>query len=116
MFVYDFPASQAALAKINPQDPRVADRFEVYFKGIELANGFHELDNPQEQLARFELDNVKRQQMGLSEQPIDYHLISALESGLPECAGVALGVDRLIMLALGEDHIDKVTAFPFPRA
>lgn len=116
VFVYDFPASQAALAKINPNDPRVADRFEVYFRGIELANGFHELDNAKEQLARFEQDNRKRLQMGLEEQPIDYHLIAALESGLPECAGVALGIDRLIMLALGEDHIDKVTAFPFPRA
>lgn len=115
-FVYDFPASQAALAKINPNDPRVADRFEVYFKGIELANGFHELDNAQEQLRRFEQDNHKRVEMGLAEQPIDYHLIAALQSGLPECAGVALGVDRLIMLALGCDHIDQVTAFPFPIA
>lgn len=115
-FVYDFPASQAALAKINQQDPRVADRFEVYFKGIELANGFHELDNPTEQLARFEHDNAKRIEMGLEPQPIDYHLISALEAGLPHCAGVALGIDRLIMLAIGVDHIDKVTAFPFPRA
>ncbi|MBE3652638.1 elongation factor P--(R)-beta-lysine ligase [Vibrio navarrensis] len=115
-FVYDFPASQAALAKINPNDPRVADRFEVYFKGIELANGFHELDNAQEQLRRFEQDNRKRVDMGLAEQPIDYHLIAALQSGLPECAGVALGVDRLIMLALGCDHIDQVTAFPFPIA
>ncbi|HCG7439921.1 TPA: elongation factor P--(R)-beta-lysine ligase [Vibrio parahaemolyticus] len=115
-FVYDFPASQAALAKINPQDHRVADRFEVYFKGIELANGFHELDNPKEQLARFEQDNVKRIEMGLKPQPIDYHLISALEAGLPDCAGVALGIDRLIMLALGCDHIDQVTAFPFPIA
>ncbi|EGR2797687.1 elongation factor P--(R)-beta-lysine ligase [Vibrio navarrensis] len=115
-FVYDFPASQAALAKINPNDPRVADRFEVYFKGIELANGFHELDNAQEQLRRFEQDNSKRVEMGLAEQPIDYHLIAALQSGLPECAGVALGVDRLIMLALGCDHIDQVTAFPFPIA
>ncbi|WJG21390.1 elongation factor P--(R)-beta-lysine ligase [Vibrio furnissii] len=115
-FVYDFPASQAALAKINPNDARVADRFEVYFKGIELANGFHELDNPREQLARFEADNAKRIAMGLAPQPIDYHLIAALEAGLPACAGVALGIDRLIMLALGEDHIDKVTAFPFPRA
>ncbi|WP_417870557.1 elongation factor P--(R)-beta-lysine ligase [Vibrio furnissii] len=115
-FVYDFPASQAALAKINPNDARVADRFEVYFKGIELANGFHELDNPREQLARFEVDNAKRIAMGLPPQPIDYHLIAALEAGLPACAGVALGIDRLIMLALGEDHIDKVTAFPFPRA
>lgn len=115
-FVYDFPASQAALAKINPQDHRVADRFEVYFKGIELANGFHELDNPKEQLARFEQDNAKRLDMGLKQQPIDYHLISALEAGLPDCAGVALGIDRLIMLALGCDHIDQVTAFPFPIA
>ncbi|EPN4956211.1 elongation factor P--(R)-beta-lysine ligase [Vibrio diabolicus] len=115
-FVYDFPASQAALAKINPQDHRVADRFEVYFKGIELANGFHELDNPKEQLARFEQDNAKRLDMGLKPQPIDYHLISALEAGLPDCAGVALGIDRLIMLALGCDHIDQVTAFPFSIA
>lgn len=115
-FVYDFPASQAALAKINLQDPRVADRFEVYFKGIELANGFHELDNPREQLKRFESDNAKRIEMGLSPQPIDHNLIAALESGLPECAGVALGIDRLIMLAIGCDHIDQVTAFPFPIA
>ena len=115
-FVYDFPASQAALAKINRNDSRVADRFEVYFKGMELANGFHELDNPAEQLARFEQDNAKRLEMGLNAQPIDFHLIEALKSGLPECAGVALGVDRLIMLALGCEHIDQVTAFPFPRA
>ncbi|MFC5076347.1 elongation factor P--(R)-beta-lysine ligase [Vibrio thalassae] len=115
-FVYDFPSSQAALAKVNPKDERVADRFEVYFKGIELANGFHELDNPNEQLARFEEDNRKRQQMGLPQQPIDYHLIEALKSGLPACAGVALGIDRLIMLALGAAHIDEVVAFPFPRA
>ncbi|GAL14365.1 translation elongation factor P Lys34:lysine transferase [Vibrio astriarenae] len=115
-FVYDFPASQAALAKINPQDQRVADRFEVYFKGIELANGFHELDNPDEQLARFEQDNQKRLEMGLKPQPIDYHLIEALKAGLPNCAGVALGIDRLIMLALNCEHIDQVTAFAFPRA
>ncbi|PFG55072.1 lysyl-tRNA synthetase class 2 [Vibrio sp. ES.051] len=115
-FVYDFPASQAALAKINLHDHRVADRFEVYFKGIELANGFHELDNPNEQLARFEQDNAKRVGMGLKPQPIDYHLIAALKAGLPNCAGVALGIDRLIMLALGCDHIDQVTAFPFPIA
>ncbi len=115
-FVFDFPASQAALAKINPQDPRVADRFEIYFKGIELANGFHELDNPAEQLKRFEEDNLKREEMGLAPQPVDYHLIEALKAGLPDCAGVALGIDRLIMLSLGCDHIDQVTAFPFPRA
>ncbi len=115
-FVYDFPASQAALAKLNKSDPRVADRFEVYYKGIELANGFHELDNPTEQLARFEQDNSKRMIMGLLPQPIDHHLIAALEHGLPTCSGVALGVDRLIMLALECDHIDDVTAFSFPIA
>lgn len=115
-FVYDFPASQAALAKVNPNDPRVAERFEVYFKGIELANGFHELDDSQEQRKRFEQDNEKRLEMGLTAQPIDEHLIAALEAGLPPCAGVALGIDRLIMLALQLKHIDQVTAFPFPRA
>lgn len=116
VFVYDFPASQAALAKINPNDSRVAERFEVYFKGIELANGFHELDNPAEQLARFESDNQQRVAMGLSTQPIDHNLIEALKAGLPNCAGVALGIDRLIMLALNCNHIDQVTAFSFPRA
>jgi lysyl-tRNA synthetase class 2 len=116
VFVFDFPASQAALARINPTDDRVAERFELYFKGIELANGFHELDNPQEQLKRFEQDNAKRQALGLSIQPIDFNLIAALESGLPSCAGVAMGIDRLIMLALGFTHIEQVIAFPFSRA
>ncbi|MGF1691419.1 elongation factor P--(R)-beta-lysine ligase [Photobacterium kagoshimensis] len=115
-FVYDFPASQAALAQINPNDVRVAERFEVYFKGIELANGFHELSNGDEQLARFEEDNAKRVTMGLKPQPIDMHLVNALRAGFPDCAGVALGIDRLIMLAIGEDHIDQVTAFPIDIA
>lgn len=116
VFVYDFPASQAALAQINPQDSRVAERFEVYFKGIELANGFHELSDGDEQLSRFEADNLKRQDMGLAPQPIDMHLIEALRAGFPDCAGVALGVDRLIMLSLGVDHIDQVSAFPITIA
>lgn len=115
-FVYDFPASQAALAKINPTDSRVAERFEVYFKGIELANGFHELDNAHEQLARFEHDNEVRATSGLPVQPIDHHLIDALANGLPNCAGVALGIDRLIMLALNEHCIENVLAFSFSRA
>ena len=115
-FVFDFPATQAALAQINPQDPRVAERFEVYFKGIELANGFHELSDGDEQLARFEQDNRKRENMGLAPQPIDMHLVEALRAGFPDCAGVALGVDRLIMLALGVDHIDQVSAFPISIA
>ncbi|OZS42072.1 elongation factor P lysine(34) lysyltransferase [Photobacterium sanguinicancri] len=115
-FVYDFPASQAALAQINPDDARVAERFEVYFKGIELANGFHELSDGDEQLARFEEDNAKRVTMGLAPQPIDMHLVNALRAGFPDCAGVALGIDRLIMLAIGDDHIDQVTAFPIDIA
>ncbi|WP_407331982.1 elongation factor P--(R)-beta-lysine ligase [Enterovibrio sp. 27052020O] len=115
-FVYHFPASQAALARVCEDDRRVAARFEVYFKGIELANGFYELDNADEQLARFERDNRKRESMGLKTQPIDHHLIEAIRYGLPDCAGVALGVDRLIMLALGKSHIDQVVAFPVERA
>ncbi len=116
VMVYDFPASQAALAQINPDDSRVAERFEVYFKGIELANGFHELQDAKEQLQRFEQDNQVRKQNGLEPQPIDYHLIAALENGLPDCSGVALGIDRLIMLAMNMQHIEQVIAFPVTRA
>ncbi|MGJ8678778.1 elongation factor P--(R)-beta-lysine ligase [Paraglaciecola sp.] len=115
-FVYDFPASQAALAKINPLNTKVAERFELYFKGVELANGFHELDDATEQLVRFEADNKKRKQQGLAEMPIDQNLIEALKSGLPACAGVALGIDRLVMLALQVTSIDQVLAFEHGRA
>ncbi len=114
-FIYHFPASQAALAKVC-DDKRVAARFEVYFKGIELANGFYELDDAKEQLTRFEIDNQKRLTMQLEPQPIDMNLINALENGLPDCAGVALGIDRLIMLALNKDHIDEVMAFSIKNA
>lgn len=115
-FVYDFPASQAALAKISPSDSRVAERFEVYFKGIELANGFNELSEPAEQRARFEQDNKKRALSGLPEKPLDEHFLQALASGLPECAGVALGIDRLLMLKTGVSHIQDVINFPVSRA
>lgn len=116
VMVYDFPANQAALARINAEDPRVAGRFEVYFKGIELANGFYELADADEQLARFEQDNKHRLELGLPTRPIDNHLIEALRHGLPDCAGVALGIDRLLMLAIGADHIEQVTAFPVQRS
>lgn len=116
VFIYNFPATQAALAKINPDDTRVAERFEVYFQGVELANGFHELDNAQEQRDRFENDNTMRLKMGLDMQPIDEHLLDALAANFPECSGVALGIDRLIMLALKSEHIRNVIAFDFPRA
>ncbi|MBU3824152.1 MAG: elongation factor P--(R)-beta-lysine ligase [Candidatus Oceanisphaera merdipullorum] len=115
-FVYDFPASQAALARISPQDPRVAERFEVYFKGIELANGFHELTDADEQRRRFEQDNQERAARGLKKRPIDEYLLAALNHGLPQCAGVALGVDRLVMLALGAKSLEQVIAFPVTRA
>ena len=115
-FVYDFPASQAALARLNPADPRVAERFELYYKGVELANGFHELSNASEQRQRFIADNHKRQQAGLPQIAIDELFLAALEQGLPACAGVALGVDRLIMLSLGAQQISQVLAFGYANA
>ncbi|WP_025154106.1 elongation factor P--(R)-beta-lysine ligase [Morganella morganii] len=115
-FIYHFPASQASLAEISSEDHRVAERFEVYYKGVELANGFRELTDAAEQRQRFERDNRKRASMGLPEQPIDENLLAALEHGFPECAGVALGIDRLIMLALGAEQISDVIAFPVDRA
>lgn len=115
-FIYHFPASQAALAQISTEDHRVAERFEVYFKGVELANGFHELTDAREQRQRFEQDNRKRAALGLPQQPIDNHLLAALEAGMPDCSGVALGVDRLIMLALGAESLNEVIAFTVDRA
>lgn len=115
-FVYHFPASQASLAEISLEDHRVAERFEVYFKGIELANGFHELTDSEEQRRRFTQDNRKRVAKGLLAYPIDHHLLAALEHGIPPCSGVALGVDRLVMLALGADSLSEVIAFEVDRA
>lgn len=115
-FIYHFPASQAALAQLHEPDNRVAERFEVYYKGIELANGFHELTDAKEQLTRFEADNALRLADGKPVMPIDHLLLAGLTHGLPPCAGVALGVDRLIMLALGVEHIEQVIAFPVERA
>ena len=115
-FVYHFPASQASLAQISTEDHRVAERFEVYYKGIELANGFHELTAAREQQQRFERDTRQRAARGLPQQPIDLNLLAALEAGLPDCSGVALGVDRVIMLALGAESLAEVLAFPVDRA
>jgi len=109
--ITNFPASQAALARIDQDDSRVASRFEFYYRGVELANGFHELRDAREQLSRFEEDNMKRKAANLPTQPIDMNLISALEFGLPNCAGVALGVDRLLMLATDSTHINQVISF-----
>ncbi|MBW7982843.1 elongation factor P--(R)-beta-lysine ligase [Enterobacillus tribolii] len=115
-FVYHFPASQASLSQISTEDHRVAERFEVYFRGVELANGFHELTDAQEQRQRFEQDNRKRMAMNLPQHPIDENLLAALEHGLPDCSGVALGIDRLIMLALKAETISEVMAFTVERA
>jgi elongation factor P--(R)-beta-lysine ligase len=114
-FIYDFPASQAALARISLQDPRVAERFEVYYKGIELANGFHELSNSEEQLKRFKKDNLLRKKNNLTVMPIDYRFVESLNS-LPDCSGVALGIDRLIMLLTEKNHINDVISFTIKGA
>jgi len=115
-FVYHFPASQAALAKISVQDPQVAERFELYYQGVELANGFHELTDASEQAQRFAKDQRVRAAQGLAPAQIDQRFLAALSAGLPACAGVALGIDRLLMLALDEQHLAAVQSFSIERA
>ncbi|RKZ78500.1 MAG: EF-P lysine aminoacylase GenX [Gammaproteobacteria bacterium] len=118
LFVYDFPASQAQLAKvIKDRDGNdVADRFELYIDSVEIANGYNELLDADELRRRFENDNQQRQQQNKPEIPLDEHLLSAMQSGLPECSGVALGFDRLIMLATNKAHIQAVQSFYFEQA
>ncbi len=113
-FVYDFPVSQAALAAIETDGlgVKVAKRFELFMAGMEIANGYLELVNAQEQLKRFKQDCQLRREMGRAELPIDFNLIAALEQGLPACAGVAIGVDRLVMVALKAASIDEVISYP----
>jgi lysyl-tRNA synthetase class 2 len=115
-FVHDFPAEQAALARIRPGNPPVAERFELYLGQTELANGYQELTDADEQRRRFNAENAERGKRGLPECDIDERLVAALEHGLPECAGVALGVDRLQMALGNHPSIDDVTAFPYSRA
>ena len=115
LFVQDYPPSQASLARIRPQPLPVAERFELYLHGMELANGFHELADSNEQRRRFEQDNETRQRSGLARMPIDDALLAALKHGLPDCSGVALGFDRLVMLAAGESDFDKVVPFSLER-
>lgn len=115
-FVYDFPTTQAALAKIRPGNPPVAERFEVYIQGVELANGFHELTNADEQRRRFINDLQQRQQLNYPAVPIDENLLAALQQGLPSCAGIAVGIDRLIMLAAQAECLADVISFSLERA
>src|SRR6185369_2731657 len=114
--IFDYPMSQCALAKIRHDDPPVAERFELYVGTQELANGYHELTDATEQRARFMRDNARRHERGLQELPIDENLLAALESGMPDCAGVALGIERLLMVMTGSDDIRDVLAFAFAQA
>ena len=113
--IHDYPASQCALAKIRPGEPPLAERFELYLGCYELANGYHELNDATEQRARFEHDNARRRARGQPELPLDENLLAVLDR-LPDCAGVALGVDRLLMDMLGTPDIRGVLAFPFAAA
>jgi lysyl-tRNA synthetase class 2 len=114
--VFDYPASQCALAKIRDGVSPVAERFELYAGTQELANGYHELTDAAEQRARFVHDNARRRERGLPELPLDENVLAALESGLPDCAGVALGIERLLMAMVATDDIRDVLAFDFARA
>jgi lysyl-tRNA synthetase class 2 len=115
-FLTHYPASQAALARLDPEDPRRALRFELYWHGIELANGFEELVDAAEQTRRFEADRKARARLGLRVQMPDERLLAALAHGLPPCSGVALGFDRLVMLAVGARELAAVLSFPLDRA
>lgn len=113
--IYDYPPEQAALSRIRPDNPPVAERFEVFLGQAELANGYQELTDPDEQLERFERENRAQESSGEPAVPIDVGLVAALRSGMPECSGVALGVDRLLMAILKLDSIDAVLAFSADR-
>lgn len=109
--IHDYPASQAALARLKPDDPRVAERFEVFIGSVELANGYCELTHPDEQRLRLNRDNDFRISHGRQAMPIDQSFLAALDHGLPDCSGVALGVDRLLMTVLGSENIAETIAF-----
>lgn len=115
--ICDYPPSQAALAttRDTPEGP-VAERFEVYFNGIELANGFHELTQPTEQRRRFLAANIERQKLGKSQLPLDENFLAALEKGLPDSCGVAVGFDRLLMLKLGKTTLKEVLPFAWEES
>ncbi|HEX5755845.1 MAG TPA: EF-P lysine aminoacylase EpmA [Arenimonas sp.] len=115
LLVYDYPANQCALAKIRPGDPPVAERFEAYLGPLEVANGYHELTDAEEQRQRFEREVLRRCQRGQTAPAFDERLLAALPK-MPACSGVALGIDRLLMALAGTDKIADVVAFPFDRA
>lgn len=119
LILYDYPADQAALAQVQPAQgdyPAVAQRFELFAAGVELANGYHELLDPQVLVARNEKNNAARVKDGKPTLPSNSRLLTAMQQGLPACAGTALGVDRLLMVLLGEAEISAVIPFPIARA
>ncbi len=112
VFLVGYPSSMASLARLSPNDPSTAERFELYAGGLELANGFAELTDPVEQRKRFENEESARRAAGKQPYTFDERFLAALESGLAPCAGIALGIDRLVMLLTGAEKIDDVVAFP----
>ena len=116
LLLYDYPACQAALARLTSDAPPRAERFELFISGVELANGFHELKDAKEQRDRFQDENHLRQCSGLKQVAIDERFLSALESGLPDCAGVAIGLDRLLMILAEKQQINDVITFPLEDA
>lgn len=116
VFIFGFPRTQASLARTNPQNQNIVDRFEVFYRGVELANGFHELTDLNEQTRRFDDELRQRAVLEKSIPSKDLRFLAALQSGIPECAGVAVGLDRLLMLLVDADSIEDVLAFPVSRA
>lgn len=110
LFLYNYPAEYGALARLNPDDPSVAERFELYIAGMELCNAFTELNDPQEQRVRFETERLHRSQSGKKEYPMPERFLNALKD-MPLCSGNALGIDRLILILTDENSIDNVVAF-----
>jgi len=116
IFIYDYPASQANLARIHPENPQLAERFELYYRGFELGNGFHELSDAKEQKQRFIAENQRRKQLTKTTLPIDHRFLNALEHGLPDCSGIALGFDRIVLLAAGKKSLDEIIGFSWDRS
>lgn len=114
--VYGYPAVQSSLARLNKENPAIADRFEVFIAGVEIGNGFFELADAKEQEKRFDNENRVRKSKGLVQVEKDELFLDALLSGLPDCCGIALGLDRLLMVKTNSEYLDDVLAFPFERA
>ena len=114
--IHNYPAKQSSLARLNSQDPRIAERFEVLIHGMELGNGFFELCDASEQEHRFDAEIAMRLCQGLPAVEKDQRFLAALQVGLPECSGIAIGLDRLLMIACGVSAIDQVLAFPVAKA